>query len=349
MKQAPVEIEISKYLYDHYTKLLHYDPKMLASGKSKLNLIHFSQEKIISVCMSALSIFKKEPNILTINSPLIVVGDIHGQFIDLIRIIKENGLPNNRKYVFLGDLVDRGEFSLDVVLFILSLKTLFPSNVFLLRGNHEFHSTCGSAGFLKEIKASGYSETVYSAFLSVFVYLPLCAVVDNTYFLTHAGIGPDLSHIEQIQNLARPIYTFGDPIIDALLWSDPNAQLNLFQESTRGTGFMFGKTAIENFLSRNKFKMLIRGHESISQGYEYQFGKLCLTIFSASNYCGQLENDGAILLINSRDSTEIKVYPPLPFLPRKKVVFTREKELPSSKQIPKEIIEVAEQLQIKIM
>mgnify|MGYP001040789004 CR=1 FL=1 len=105
---------------------------------------------------------------------------------------------------------------------------------------------------------------------------------------------------------------------------------------------MFGKDALSSFLSNNNLEMLIRGHESIFQGYEYQFDKQCLTLFSASNYCGHRDNDGAIILLNSNDKEnciKIKVYPPLTFLSREKAIFIREKELTPYPKISQDVID----------
>lgn len=84
-----------------------------------------------------LSMLKKEPNLLKLKDPVTVVGDIHGQYYDFVKMLDVGGDPENTKYLFLGDYVDRGSFSVEVVLLVYSIKLNYPKTVFLLRGNHE--------------------------------------------------------------------------------------------------------------------------------------------------------------------------------------------------------------------
>lgn len=82
-------------------------------------------------------IIEKEPNLLKLKDPVTVVGDIHGQYYDFIKMLDVGGDPENTKYLFLGDYVDRGSFSVEVVLLVYAVKLNYPKTVFLLRGNHE--------------------------------------------------------------------------------------------------------------------------------------------------------------------------------------------------------------------
>jgi serine/threonine-protein phosphatase 2B catalytic subunit len=83
------------------------------------------------------SIIEKEPNLLSLHDPVTVVGDIHGQFYDFVKLLEVGGNPSKTKYLFLGDYVDRGSFSCEVVMLLFSLKLNFPKTIYMLRGNHE--------------------------------------------------------------------------------------------------------------------------------------------------------------------------------------------------------------------
>jgi serine/threonine-protein phosphatase 2B catalytic subunit len=76
---------------------------------------------------------------IKIQDPVTIVGDIHGQFYDFIKIVDDDtgGPLESTKYLFLGDYVDRGSFSCEVLALIVALKIKFKNTLFLLRGNHE--------------------------------------------------------------------------------------------------------------------------------------------------------------------------------------------------------------------
>lgn len=89
---------------------------------------------------------------LKIKDPLTIVGDIHGQYFDLVKLLENTtgGDPASTTYLFLGDYVDRGHFSIEVLCLILSLKLALPKTVFLLRGNHECQQLTSFFNFRKE-------------------------------------------------------------------------------------------------------------------------------------------------------------------------------------------------------
>jgi serine/threonine-protein phosphatase 2B catalytic subunit len=103
-----------------------------------------------------------------------VVGDIHGQYFDLLNILKKWRPDHN--LLFLGDYVDRGAFSCEVILHLLALKLKYPHKVFLIRGNHECSTVSAHFGFKEECKVK-YGLTVYYRFLLCFQTMPICAII----------------------------------------------------------------------------------------------------------------------------------------------------------------------------
>ena len=80
-----------------------------------------------------------------------MVGDIHGQYADLLNMISKAGEPGNLNYLFLGDYVDRGIQGIEVCILLFALKLNFPSNVVLLRGNHESRNMTETFTFRDEV------------------------------------------------------------------------------------------------------------------------------------------------------------------------------------------------------
>ena len=95
------------------------------------------EEKLINLIRISSHVFKSQPMVLELESPVHICGDIHGQFHDLLRIFDYKGYPPRTNYLFLGDYVDRGQQSLETIVLLLCFKIRYPENVFLLRGNHE--------------------------------------------------------------------------------------------------------------------------------------------------------------------------------------------------------------------
>jgi serine/threonine-protein phosphatase 2B catalytic subunit len=83
---------------------------------------------------AAHQIFRSEPNIVKIEQPVTIVGDIHGQFYDFITILSLGGEPATTRYLFLGDYVDRGQFQCECLFLLFALKIKYPKNITLLRG-----------------------------------------------------------------------------------------------------------------------------------------------------------------------------------------------------------------------
>jgi serine/threonine-protein phosphatase 2B catalytic subunit len=105
----------------------------------------------LALLEQATEIMSKERNIVHIEAPVMVVGDVHGQYFDLLNIL-DQWQQADSNILFLGDYVDRGAFSCEVILHLLALKVQYPKQVFLLRGNHECSTVCSHFGFKEECK-----------------------------------------------------------------------------------------------------------------------------------------------------------------------------------------------------
>jgi protein phosphatase len=265
--------------------------------------------------------FEVEPTLLEISSPCIIIGDIHGQILDLFRILNHYGANGHTTYLFMGDLVDRGEFSVECLICVFLLKALWPGNVFVIRGNHEFSTLCSQCGFMTQMLDFFQMCTLYQDAIQVFTHLPLAALVDNSILCVHGGIGPNVIALSSILWIARPIENFGDDVVDSLVWSDPDPTVERFRPSTaRGAGYLFGEAAAISFLDDSKLTLLVRAHECVPDGAKEQFGGRVLTVFSASNYGGLMANQAAVLEVNPHKRT-VRTFPPIQWLLRSSVHF----------------------------
>jgi diadenosine tetraphosphatase ApaH/serine/threonine PP2A family protein phosphatase len=239
----------------------------------------------------------QERAVLTLYGSFIVVGDIHGNLGTLVRIFDELGYPDSRRFLFLGDYIDRGPHSCEVLLLLYALKVLFPDHIFLLRGNHEIGAMSVTYGFRQEC-LSRFLPRVYSAFLDSFCRLPVAATINDRFFCVHGGLTPDLT----IDSL--------DKSSEEILWSDPRNDLAGFSVSERGRGFYFGQDAVKSFLTRERLAMIVRSHEHCRTGFDWPFGDDggCLTVFSSVDYCSEM-NDGSVCVICEQCQVEIQRLP----------------------------------------
>jgi serine/threonine-protein phosphatase 2B catalytic subunit len=119
------------------------------------------------------------------------VGDIHGQFFDMIHMFeKVVDVRAHCKMLFLGDYVDRGIYSIEVLIFLFCLKLNNPKNIVMLRGNHESRAMTEHFTFRHDVQKKYGDESLYDMFLECFQSMPLCATVNKEYICMHGGISP---------------------------------------------------------------------------------------------------------------------------------------------------------------
>uniref|UniRef100_A0AAF5DGQ1 Serine/threonine-protein phosphatase n=1 Tax=Strongyloides stercoralis TaxID=6248 RepID=A0AAF5DGQ1_STRER len=237
-----------------------------------------------------IDVFKPLNTLLEVKTPVIVCGDIHGQMNDLLLIFKRFGVPGERTYLFLGDYIDRGNNSLEVINFLFLLKLHKPNYIHLLRGNHELQHINKVYGFYEEITERfttvEIAEDIYSKYNEIFKYLPLAALVSNKILCMHGGIS------DKMQNL--------NDIACDLLWADPDDEITgtLFNNA-RGVSIKFGEDFLDKFCEKFKLDMIIRGHQVCKIGFAvFKKGKL-ITVFSASDYDEEMRNLAGVIRIKS--------------------------------------------------
>eukprot|EP01120_Amphizonella_sp_Union-15-10_P000964 TRINITY_DN11030_c0_g1_i1.p1 TRINITY_DN11030_c0_g1~~TRINITY_DN11030_c0_g1_i1.p1 ORF type:complete len:305 (+),score=44.52 TRINITY_DN11030_c0_g1_i1:98-1012(+) len=266
-------------------------------NKKKKNTQLLDAKEIRGLCNSSRQIFITQPVLLELEAPIKIVGDIHGQFDDLLRLFEYGGFPPESNYLFLGDYVDRGSQGLETICLLLAYKIKYPENFFLLRGNHECASINRIYGFYDECKRY-YNVRTWKAFTDCFNCLPIAAVIDEKILCMHGGLSPDLKSLEQIRRIKRPTDIPDNGLLCDLLWSDPEKDVKGWGPNDRGVSFTFGSNIIQTFLKDQDLDLICRAHQVVEDGYEFFGNRQLVTIFSAPNYCGEFNNAGAMMSVD---------------------------------------------------
>ena len=159
----------------------------------------------------ATAILKQKPNVQTIEPKpfhdIVIVGDLHGGFGDLIAIFELNGWPSRKvTYVFNGDFVDRGPQGVEILLVLMAFVIALPDGVLLNRGNHEDELICKSYSFQEEC-CEKQGEQVFNGFCEFFTALPLAVLVKDYCFVVHGGLSRlPATELEDIQAIERGFY-----------------------------------------------------------------------------------------------------------------------------------------------
>lgn len=271
--------------------------------------VNLTEQEILNVCRKSREIFLSQPMLLELMAPIKIVGDIHGQYSDLLHMLEFGGRPPTANYLFLGDYVDRGKQSLETICLLLAYKIKYPENFFLLRGNHECASINRIYGFYDECKRR-YNIKMWKTFTDCFTCLPVAAVVAEKIFCVHGGLSPEHHSMDQIRRIARPTDVPDSGIICDLLWSDPDQSIEGWGENDRGVSYVFGGKVVQKFLKTHDLDLVCRAHQVVEDGYEFFAKRRLCTIFSAPNYCGEFDNAGAIMKVTPTLVCSFQVYGP---------------------------------------
>ncbi|KAJ4352345.1 putative serine/threonine protein phosphatase [Didymosphaeria variabile] len=187
-----------------------------------------AESVIEAICAKTKELLMKESNVVHIKAPVTVVGDIHGQFFDMIEIFKIGGPCPDTNYLFLGDYVDRGLFSVETISLL-------------------------SYGFYTECSRKYGNANVWHYFTDMFDFLTLSVVINDQIFCVHGGLSPSIHSIDQIKIIDRfREIPHEGPMAD-LVWSDPDPERDEFSLSPRGAGYTFGAQVVKKFLEGERF------------------------------------------------------------------------------------------------
>lgn len=229
-----------------------------------------------------------------------IIGDLHGSYESLVKILKFFLNEQITSLVFLGDYVDRGDESVVTMLLLFAAKIAFPDRIILLRGNHETEDINYNHGFKEDLYRffnSSQVTNIFERINAIFDYLSIAAVTPFGTLCIHGGI-PSYTiqplHLQTLNFLSKPYSLPEFPTDDInqavyeILWNDPGEnQEKLFIPSIRGyLANNFSMRALSEFLQVNGLKRMIRAHEASRGNFELLFDNLLIHIFSSEPYFG---------------------------------------------------------------
>nr|AAD10854.1 serine/threonine protein phosphatase 2A-3 catalytic subunit [Arabidopsis thaliana] len=227
-----------------------------------------SEQQVRALCEKAKEILMDESNVQPVKSPVTICGDIHGQFHDLAELFRIGGMCPDTNYLFMGDYVDRGYYSVETVTLLVALKMRYPQRITILRGNHESRQITQVYGFYDECLRKYGNANVWKIFTDLFDYFPLTALVESEIFCLHGGLSPSIETLDNIRNFDRVQEVPHEGPMCDLLWSDPDDRCG-WGISPRGAGYTFGQDISEQFNHTNNLKLIARAHQLVMDGYNW--------------------------------------------------------------------------------
>ncbi|KAH3757704.1 serine/threonine protein phosphatase [Pelomyxa schiedti] len=313
-------VEVSSYNYEQFHPSHRWEPPTEC----------ITVQQLIVVIEETIAILQNEPTLLRQKPPVYVLGDLHGNYKDLVCFAKAFGLWDHfeivpAKFLLLGDYVDRGPHSIETIALLFALKVLIPTKIFLLRGNHESKEINGDTHTYKEgsllwqcqVAYPEQGELLWKKMNKCFRYLPIASVIDNRIFCVHAGIPRALTQnninlLNEILATPRPVKVLQSQFVFDLLWADPATEdderkligKNLFPRgfgaNPRGTGTcLFGKLAVKIFFEQSGCSHIIRAHQYPHDGIQLAKMATTVTVFSSSHYCGNGNKAASVLVHNN--------------------------------------------------
>lgn len=267
------------------------------------------EEELMVLLKMAQEIFYDEGTLINIELPITVCGDIHGQFYDLLKLFEVSGDPSTTRYLFLGDYVDRGFYSVETFALLIAYKVKYPDTFFMLRGNHECRRTSSIYGFYDETLVKFGHAGPWKMCNEIFDMLPLAALISDRVYCVHGGLSPLIKLADQVALIERRQEIPDDGPVADIVWSDPD-DIPSWGINMRGAGQLYGKRPVEEFCRNNRIELIARAHQMETGGYGYRFDSKCVTVWSAPNYMYRSGNLASVMKIDEAGNRDFVVFGP---------------------------------------
>ena len=277
-------------------------------------LKHEDIEETDYICLfrMAQEVLFEEGTLLNVSLPITICGDIHGQFYDLLRLFQISGEPKDTRFLFLGDYVDRGYYSMETFALLMAYKVKYPDSFYMLRGNHESRGINAMYGFYDEIVQRYGHAGLWKLCNEVMDMLPMAALVENRIYCVHGGLSPDIKLADQLALIERRQEIPQSGPLQDIVWSDPE-EIAGWAPNQRGAGLIFGWRPTQEFCHNNGIELIARAHQMMMNGYYYHFPtKQLVTVWSCPNYMYRLGNKAATMAVDSQGNREFHVFEAVP-------------------------------------
>ena len=242
------------------------------------------------------------PNIASVKSPVTVVGDLHGHFFDLLELFRVSGSLPHPHYIFLGNYVDLGKFSIHTIALLFALKLRWPDRITLLRGNHESRTISQIYGLYGECQRQYASANAWRDLTDAFDYLPIAALIDDSRLALHGGISvPATEYVDQIRVIPRFCEPKPKTSLFDLLWAQPSESLTGCSRDPKSYVSSFGADVLTRFLHVNNLTNVIRGHNLCLNGFQDFWGGKLISLWSAPDFCERVGNTAAIVEVDGKN------------------------------------------------
>lgn len=261
--------------------------------------------ELAAVCGAVRSALVDESTVQPVAAPVIVCGSIHGQFDDLLELLRVGGTTS--RYLFLGNYANHGPKSVEAVSLLLVLKAAHPGQITMIRGYHDSRQVGSIYGFYDEVMQKyGGDASVWRLFCGAFDMLPLAAVIDGAIFCVPCGLSHGARTLDQLRRIARNCETEHGSAAHDLAWLEPNETIETWD--IEGNDMAFGHRVVDEFLHVNGLELICNTHKSIAEGFRYWFRRRSLvTIWSAPNHRHR-GNLAATLTLDGELRRQFKVF-----------------------------------------
>ncbi|KAJ3025462.1 UNVERIFIED_CONTAM: hypothetical protein HDU68_007122 [Siphonaria sp. JEL0065] len=217
--------------------------------KPKKDIVHVPESDLIEIIETAMHSFAAEPMLLKLTAPFYVISDVHGQLFDLLRHFKNNGYPPSSRYLILGDIVDRGDHSIESIILLFALKLRYPDKVYITRVQPLERNSQQSVWLLRRMHKKVQCEALETIH-RLFQLRRYRLKSMESFWRAMAGYR-DLQKLSQIDEIVRPLEIPDTGIMCDILWSDPK-KFNIEDDpgsgvfkrwgaNDRGTSWVFGE------------------------------------------------------------------------------------------------------------